>query len=131
MTNHILEAYKEDIRERTNGLEHCNDRGFRVKVKEITPGIVYRDTHIKVEAFEVNHGSWPSFGFKFFTPDSVIAISGDTAPTEQLFEYYKGCDVLIHEVYSTLALKKHRLFLKYITPIYTRPPENSLELLPK
>jgi len=62
MTKQLLEAYKEDIKERINGLEHCIDRGCHVKAKEITPGIVFEDNRLKVEAFEVNHGSWPSFG---------------------------------------------------------------------
>ena len=105
MTNHIHAAYSEDIKERVNGLEHSNDRGYRVKVQEINAGLIYEDKRVKVEAFPVNHGSWSCFGFKFFTPDRTIVISGDTAPTENLVDYYKNCDVLIHEVYSSKAFK--------------------------
>ena len=41
-----------------------------------------------------------SFSFRFDTPDRVIVISGDTTPTQELIEYSRGCDVLVHEAYS-------------------------------
>jgi len=110
MTGYILSAYQEDIKERVLGLEPANDRGYRVEVTEIEPGIFYEDSNVKVEVFPVNHGSLEAFGYKFFTPDKTIVISGDTAPSEKLVEFYKGCDILIHEVYSVEGLK-------------TRPPE--------
>jgi ribonuclease BN (tRNA processing enzyme) len=33
-------------------------------------------------------------GIAFTTPDKVIVISGDTAPSERLLEYAKGADIL-------------------------------------
>jgi ribonuclease BN (tRNA processing enzyme) len=106
MTEHILAAYQEDIRERLDGLEPANETGYIVQAHEIEPGIVYRDKRVTVEAFEVDHGSWPAFGYKFHTPERTIAISGDTAPTAHLAEAYRGCDVLIHEVYSKAGLER-------------------------
>lgn len=100
MTDHILAAYAEDIRERREGLEPSNDQGHRVIVHEFAAGPLYRDDHVRVEAFQVQHGSWPAFGFKFFTPDRTIVISGDTRPFPGLVDHYRGCDLLIHEVYS-------------------------------
>jgi len=105
MTENILEAYQEDINERINGLEPINQIGYKVEVKEIEQGIIYHDDNIKVEAFDVKHGSWKAVGYKFHTPDRTIAISGDTAPFENMIEVYKNCDVLIHEVYSVEGLK--------------------------
>ena len=52
------------------------------------------------------HGSLPSFGYKFQTPDRTIVISGDTAPTEAVVEAARGCDVLIHEVYSSSRFQR-------------------------
>jgi hypothetical protein len=46
------------------------------------------------------HGLEHAFGFRFETPDRVIVMSGDTAPTPSLREHCAGCDVLIHETYS-------------------------------
>ncbi len=106
MTKNILQAYKEDIRERIEGLEPANEMGFKVNVQEINKGLIYEDSKVQVEAFLVNHGIWPAYGFKFITEDRTIVISGDTAPFDGMINHYKGCDVLIHEVYLTSALKK-------------------------
>jgi ribonuclease BN (tRNA processing enzyme) len=105
MTAHLLAAYQEDIRERLDGLEPANSTGYLVQVTEIEAGTIYQDLNVSVEAFPVNHGSWPAFSYKFHTPDRTIAISGDTAPAECCLEAYRGCDVLIHEVYSSKGLK--------------------------
>jgi len=106
MTEHILAAYREDIEERLDGLEPANRTGYVVRAFEIEPGLVYRDRNVTVEAFAVHHGSWPAFGYKFHAPDRTIVISGDTAPTEGCVEAYRGCDVLIHEVYSAVGLAR-------------------------
>ena len=106
MTEYILKAYERDISERLNGLEPANDNGYQVRVKEIKFGIIYEDNHINVEAFPVNHGSLTSLGFKFITSDKTIIISGDTAPFEECVSYYKGCDILIHEVYSSKMFER-------------------------
>jgi ribonuclease BN (tRNA processing enzyme) len=101
MTDHILAAYQQDIHMRLYGLEMANRQGYKVNVHEIQPGTVYEDSNVTVEAFLVGHGSWPlAYGFKFYAPDRTIVISGDTAPCEGIIEHAKGCDVLIHEVYS-------------------------------
>jgi ribonuclease BN (tRNA processing enzyme) len=100
MTEHLLAAYQEDVRERLEGLEPANETGYAVQAREVGPGLVYLDENVSVEAFAVNHGSWPALGYKFHTPDRVIAISGDTAPARSCIEAYRGCDVLVHEVHS-------------------------------
>lgn len=101
MTEHILAAYEQDIRIRVDGLEPANDVGYRVEAHEIGPGVVYHDDKVVVTAFAVEHGSWEhAFGFRFDTLDRVVVVSGDTTPSRNLIENAKGCDVLIHEVYS-------------------------------
>jgi ribonuclease BN (tRNA processing enzyme) len=109
MTGHIVAAYQQDIRERLEGLEPANHTGHQAIAHEIArdlaPGVVYRDANVRVEAFPVRHGSWPAFGFKFITPDRTVVVSGDTAPTETIVEHSRGCDVLIHEVYSVAGFR--------------------------
>lgn len=105
MTEHVLAAYREDIRERLEGLEPANTTGHKAIAHEIKPGLAYQDTNVRVEAFPVRHGSWTAFGFKFHTPDRTIVISGDTAPTETIVEQSRGCDILIHEVYSAVRFQ--------------------------
>lgn len=102
MTDHVLEAYQEDVRYRVYGDEPANDEGWRVNWHEFkNEGEIYRDSNIVVEAFPVIHGSWPNaWGFRFTTPDRVIVISGDCKPSPKVVEYAKGADILVHEVYS-------------------------------
>jgi len=145
MTEHILAAYQQDIDERLHGLEPANDRGYLVNVHEIEPGIIYRDfnvteppgsraslpartppgiiyrdSNVTVRAFPVSHGSLKSYGYKFHTPDRIIVISGDTAPTQRMLEECRGCDVLIHEVYSVAGLQSHApAWQKYHSTVHT------------
>jgi ribonuclease Z len=102
MTEHILQAYQEDIRYRVYGEEPTNDQGWRVNWHEFDmEGEIYRDSNILVEAFPVSHGSWPNaWGFRFTTPDKVIVVSGDCMPSPKVVEYARGADILVHEVYS-------------------------------
>ncbi|MCB0122123.1 MAG: GNAT family N-acetyltransferase, partial [Caldilineaceae bacterium] len=99
MVDHLLAAYAEDIRERREGLEPSNDQGYRVEVHEYEAGEIYRDDLVRVEAFRVQHGSWPAFGLRFTADDRTVVISGDTRPFAELATHYQGCDVLVHEVY--------------------------------
>ncbi len=100
MSEHLLAAYAEDIRTRTEGLEHSNKTGYKVNAHEIQPGVVYKDSNVTITAFPVPHGALQAFGYRFQTPDRVIVISGDTSPSPALIENCQGCDLLIHEVYT-------------------------------
>jgi ribonuclease BN (tRNA processing enzyme) len=126
MTWHIMQAYREDIHMRLNGLEQANRTGYKVEAHEIKPGIIYRDQNVTVTAFLVKHGSWhEAYGYRFETPDKTIVISGDTAPAESVVENCNGCDVLIHEVYSQAGfLKKSAKWQRYHSHFHT----SSLEL---
>lgn len=101
MTEHLSQAYAEDIRIRIDGLEPANETGYRAVAHEIAPGVVYRDSNVTVTAFAVLHGSWPlALGYRFETRDRSIVISGDTRGSEAIVEQCHGCDVLVHEVYA-------------------------------
>ncbi len=101
MTDHLLAAYSEDIRMRIEGLEPDKSDGWQVHAHEIVAGPVYQDSNVKVIAFAVPHANWRhAFGYRFETPDRVIVISGDTRPSDSLVAACRGCDILVHEVYS-------------------------------
>ena len=105
MTRHIMAAYEVDVNERVHGLEPAERSSYIVNTYEITEGQIYQDSFVEVEAFQVNHGSLEAYGYKFVTPNRTIVISGDTSPSQNLVEAAKGCDILIHEVYSTVGLQ--------------------------
>jgi ribonuclease BN (tRNA processing enzyme) len=111
MTKHILAAYKEDMAIRLHGLEPSKPAGYVVNAHEIQlvkgPGVIYRDANVTVKAFAVRHGSWKhAYGFRFETPERSIVISGDCAPSQSVIDNCQGCDVLIHEVYSTAGFAR-------------------------
>lgn len=102
MTDHILAAWGEDIRVRIKGREHANRTGYKVRAAVVRPGVVYKDDKVTVKAFAVPHGDWThAFGYRFETPDRVIVISGDTRASHAVVDACNGCDLLVHEVYST------------------------------
>jgi ribonuclease Z len=126
MADKVLEAYEEDIRYRLYSEQPANNEGWRVETQEIREtGLIFEDDNVKVEAFRVPHGSWPeAWGYRFTTPDTVIVISGDTAPSDMLKQYSQGADVLIHEVYSEEGFaKKEPQWQKYHAKNHTSTTE--------
>jgi len=105
-TNHlvsgILDAYSEDIAERISGSGGPSPEGWKSVVHEITAeGVVFQDSRITVRAFPVPHAGWKyAFGYRIETPDRTIVLSGDERPNPNIADQCRGCDVLIHEVYS-------------------------------
>jgi len=110
MTDHILAAYQEDIRIRTQGLEHLSPDNVHVNVHEIsTPGQVYKDANVTVTSFPTKHGDWDqTYGYRFDTADRSIVITGDTSPTQATVDACHGCDVLIHEALTLKFLNNSR-----------------------
>ena len=125
MTAHILKAWQQDIQVRTAGLEEANHTGYKVEVREISPGVVYQDQNVKVTAFPVKHGSWKqAFGYRFDTPDRSIVLSGDTAPTDAVVNACNGCDVLLHEVYNPKGAEMRTTHWKeYFAAFHTSPQQ--------
>ncbi|MFM8302483.1 MAG: MBL fold metallo-hydrolase [Gemmatimonadota bacterium] len=101
MVDHLLAAYDADIRNRIDGLEPANPTGYQVRVHEIAPGPIFEDGNVTVTAFAVPHGDWEvAFGYRFQSIDRSIVISGDTRASDTVVEACRGCDLLVHEVYS-------------------------------
>ena len=107
MVENINRAWSLDKEIRFNGGEPSVPAAYGTEVHEVQPGLVYADANVKVTAVPVMHGHWEfAFGYRFETPDRVIVVSGDTTYCPALIEGAKGCDILVHEVYSAEGLKK-------------------------
>ena len=66
---------------------------------------VYEDDRVRVTATLVNHAPvFPSFAFRFDTPDGSITFSGDTSPSDNLVKLGRDTDVLVHEVLDAEAV---------------------------
>ena len=50
MVRHTQKAFQEDMKIRIHGLEFGNAMGYQVHVKDISPGLIYQDSLIRVKA---------------------------------------------------------------------------------
>ena len=106
MADHLTQAWSKDIRVRTEGDQPHTKNGWKVDATDIRPGVIYRDSNVTVTAIPVGHTNWDeAFAYRFQTPDRVFVISGDAVSTDAVAEACNGCDILVHEVYSTEKLK--------------------------
>jgi len=107
MTDHLIAAFAEDIDVRTNGFEYAVPNGYKVRAREVKPGVIYDSAGVRVTAFPVVHGSWKyAYGYRFDTPGRSVVISGDTRESESLVRAAAGVDVLVHEVVVLSALRQ-------------------------
>jgi ribonuclease Z len=125
MTRNILAAWKEDLRIRLHGTQPVTPSGFSVQARDVKPGEIYRDAGMRVIAFAVDHGSWKhAYGYRFEAPGKVIVISGDTTYSRHLVDAAKGCDILVHEVYSEKGLANRTPdWQRYHSAYHTSAPD--------
>jgi len=100
MARHILAAYAENIREH-RAAHPASDDGCKIDAREINEGSCYQDSRVQVQALKANHGDLAAFSYKVITPAGAVVISGDTKPVSAFADWARGCDILIHEVYSS------------------------------
>ena len=125
MTAGIMQAYREDLAIRLHGTQPSQARGFAVNAHDVHPGEVYRDPAVRVIAFAVSHGTWKhAYGYRFEARDKVIVISGDTTFSPALVAAAKGCDILVHEVYSEKGLtRRSPVWQRYHSSFHTSGPD--------
>jgi len=101
LVNGILDGNTEDIAERIAASGGPAPEAWKSVVHEIAEGQVFQDSRVTVTAFAVPHAGWKfAFGYRVQTPDRLIVISGDARANPSIATQCRGCDVLIHEVYS-------------------------------
>ncbi len=106
MTELVRKAYREDQQIRLHGLEPSVAQAYVVHAHDVKPGEIYRDGAVRVIAFAVRHGSWKyAYGYRFEAADKTIVFSGDTTYSPELIAAARGCDILVHEVYSEKGLE--------------------------
>lgn len=108
MVDHLKAAWQIDIQSRVNGDNQRDPNGCNTEVKEVREGEIYVDACVKVTAFRVSHEEMEhAYGYRFDTVDGrAIVVSGDTTPCQNIIEFSRGCDILIHDVYSTEDFKQ-------------------------
>jgi len=120
MTHYLWQAYAQTINDftRDNGWPDFT-RMFDVQDVWLPPDLpgfvspnetpcvamepfqIYQDENVVVQATLVDHHQvFPSFAFRFDTPDGSVVFSGDTGPDTKgnLPLLARGADILVHEV---------------------------------
>lgn len=125
LTRDLLAAYATDLNERAlrRGSAASPEASFDAReiqlpagieytlggdpAPEMEPFVVHEDANVRVLATLVDHRpAFPAFGFRFETPDGVIALSGDTRPTQNVIRLARGADILVHEVIAMPAMER-------------------------
>jgi ribonuclease BN (tRNA processing enzyme) len=96
---------------------HGHELSMRGAIR--TDGVrVMSDARVTVSAIRVNHGSMPTVGYRFETPDLKIVFSGDRGDRgDDLARFATGADVLFHEI-SDLDVVKAALRAQGAPPRY-------------
>lgn len=105
----MFDAYDEDIHVR---MEHvkANYPGTDIRSFDasFTAQRVWQsaDGDVTVDSIAVHHEPVvDAVAYRVNTPDGAVVISGDTRVCEELFEFARGADVVVHEACRATAMK--------------------------
>ncbi len=101
MTEHLVQAFGFDISIRQAAPDPLPAKGVEIDAKEIEQGEIYNDGLARVSAFLVDHGPVkPAFGYRVDGAGHSVVISGDTKFCQNLVDFARGADCLIHAAWS-------------------------------
>jgi len=103
MAEHLSQAYKFDVETREH-TENLPPKGAELDAKEVEQGEIYVHGPLRVSAFLVDHGPVkPAFGYRIDYLGHAVVISGDTKFSQNLVDFSKGADCLIHVAWLAQA----------------------------
>lgn len=115
LVEHLFRAHATDINDRRfdalraapsdwfvpTEIEIPADVGFHANdnpTPAMEPFVVFEDDVVRVSATLVKHAPMaPAFGYRFETEHGVVAVSGDTGPTDNVVRLARDADLLLHE----------------------------------
>jgi ribonuclease Z len=101
MAEHLAQAFAFDIRIRQAAPDPLPAEGVAIDAKEVAQGEIYNDASTRVSAFLVDHGTVkPAFGYRVDSAAHSVVISGDTKFCQNLVDFARGADCLIHVAWS-------------------------------
>src|SRR4029450_4310232 len=101
MAERLVQAFAFDIHIRQAAPHPLPAKGVEIDAKEVAQGEIYNDGSTRVSAFLVNHGTVkPAFGYRIDSGGHSVVISGDTKFCQNLIDFAKGADCLIHAAWS-------------------------------
>jgi ribonuclease Z len=101
MAEQLVQAFNFDIRIRQATPDPLPGKGVEIDAKEIEQGEIYNDGLARVSAFLVDHGAVkPAFGYRVDFAGHSVVISGDTKFCQNLVDFARDADCLIHAAWS-------------------------------
>src|SRR6266700_348235 len=101
MTEHLVQAFGFDISIRQAAPDPLPAKGVEIDATEIEQGEIYNDGLARVSAFLVDHGPVkPAFGYRVDGAGHSVVISGDTKFCQNLIDFAKDADCLIHVAWT-------------------------------
>jgi ribonuclease Z len=101
MTKDLVQAFAFDIHIREVPPDPLPANGVEIDAREVTQGEVYNDNSARVSAFLVDHGPVkPAFGYRVDFAGHSVVISGDTKFCQNLVDFARSADCLIHAAWS-------------------------------
>lgn len=125
LAENLEKAYAWDIKVRIDD-QRLPPAGAKIEVTEISDGVVYEKSGVKVTAFTVNHGPKikPAFGYRVDYDGRSVTLSGDTTYDPNLIKAAKGTTLLIHQTaMAKPELVASSMVWKLILNHHTTPAE--------
>lgn len=98
MAGYLEKAFAFDVRIRVEEGGQTA-AGGQISTRDIVQGLVYDEHGVRVTAFYVDHGMVkPALGYRIEYGGHAVVLSGDTRFSENVVEFSKGADLLVHEV---------------------------------
>lgn len=99
MMENLVKAFSWDISTRSKENNKA-DSGALVNAIDIKEGFIWEKNGVKVTPFTVRHADFidSALGYRIDYAGHSVILSGDTRYSENLIQYAKGADVVIHEV---------------------------------
>ena len=105
--NKIMDAWKDERKQRINYEARSSIQAFTIKVKEFKSYGNIKINDLDISYFQVDHKPVKfAYGFNFFYNKKKLTISGDTRPCENLMLQAQNADVLLHEVFIDGEIKE-------------------------
>jgi len=124
LMENLEKAFEWDIQTRIADQKLAKEN-VAVVVTEISEGVVYERSGVKVTAFEVDHGELvkPAFGYRVDYGGRSVVVSGDTKFNENLIRHATNTDLLIHQVAAVRGPLAEVATFKVILAHHTKPEE--------
>lgn len=101
-----------------------------ISFETIDTGREYSISDYSIRAIPVNH-TVPTVGYRVCQGATTLLYTGDTGPTDEIWQYANGIDALIVEVSFPNSLESLALLTKHLTSSLLKVELDKIQILPK